>query len=326
MRILTIIPNTVDDASTRFRVVQYAALLGAEGFEFDYVNRKAITQEALPRLNDYDVILNNRCLFRRTQIKRLLLSGIRTVYDYDDAVYTRPGRPHSLFTAIRVQSRFRLWVRHATVVSAANRVLADYAGRFRQSVHVVPMALDLRHWQPRSQPAPDADTITVGWIGSPVNLPQIELLDAHLNALCKKHSNVKLAIFCGTRPAMTCPFAYHPFAADAERDFVQGLDIGLLPLEEDAYLAGKSPIKAVQYLACGVPVIANIFGGTREILNSETSLKVENDNWFSLLEQLITERGLRERLGQNGRDFALRHHNLHKTVHRFRSLLSGGTE
>jgi len=58
---------------------------------------------------------------------------------------------------------------------------------------------------------------------------------------------------------------------------MQSLDIGLLPLNDDEYSRGKSPIKAIQYLACGIPVVGNIFGGASEILNAENSIAVNSD-------------------------------------------------
>ena len=100
-------------------------------------------------MRDVDVIFNNRCLFHLGLSKKILHSGKRTIFDFDDAVYTRPGKPYSFLTGFRVKSRFHIWLREANVVSASNHFLANYAADFRDSVEILPMALDLDFWKPK---------------------------------------------------------------------------------------------------------------------------------------------------------------------------------
>ena len=45
MKILVIIPNDLDEPSTRFRIVQYEALLKQEGVEIEYISRGLIRKK-----------------------------------------------------------------------------------------------------------------------------------------------------------------------------------------------------------------------------------------------------------------------------------------
>ena len=122
---------------------------------------------------------------------------------------------------------------------------------------------------------------------------------------------MRLAIFSGEKPRLDCPFEHHPYSPGAEPSFVRNLDVGLLPLIEEEFTRGKSPIKAIQYLSCGVPVVGNVTGATSEILNNQNSFTVSSDaEWIKALEAMILDGNLRSSLGVAGRSFVLKHHNM----------------
>jgi glycosyltransferase involved in cell wall biosynthesis len=174
------------------------------------------------------------------------------------------------------------------------------------------MALDTDIWEPRNRI--HREEIVLGWAGAPVNLPLIEKLGLVLAHMLKTYPLLKLAIFSGQKPRLSCPFEYHPFIPGGEPEFVKNLDIGLLPLDDEEYARGKSPIKALQYLACGVPVVGNIIGATAEILNDKNSIGVSNEKeWLNALGRLVTNRDLAISMGNFGHKFIEKNHNL-KTV------------
>jgi glycosyltransferase involved in cell wall biosynthesis len=172
------------------------------------------------------------------------------------------------------------------------------------------MAVNTDIWKPLKR-KPN-DSITLGWAGAPVNIPNIERLNPVLNALTNKFPSLKLAIFSGEKPRLTCRFEFTPFNPGGEAAFVQSLDIGLLPLTDEEFSRGKSPIKAIQYLACGIPVVGNVFGATAEILNRSNSIAVSSDDeWISALEELILDQSRRLSMSQAARQFVLKHHNIY---------------
>jgi glycosyltransferase involved in cell wall biosynthesis len=207
-------------------------------------------------------------------------------------------------------------------VTTSNYFLARYARRYSDSVEVIPMALDLDTWKPSEKRFDEK--ITIGWTGAPVNVPLIESLGAVFSFLLNKYVFLKLAIFSGQKPKLNCPFEYYSFQPGHEPAFVQGLHIGVLPLADEEYSMGKSPIKAIQYLACGVPVVGNVIGAAGEILNVGNSIAVSNEEqWVRGLETLITNRDLAKSMGQAGREQVQKNHNLKFAAERFFKVLVG---
>jgi len=322
MNVLAIISRDLQKGSTKYRLAQYMEFLHDRGTEVEYVRKDAIDASILTRAREADVLFNQKCLFRYPTAKRLIADSRRTIFDFDDAIYTRPGKRYSLLTRLRVRRRLHLWLKNSSAVTVSNHFLASYARKHSRWVEVIPMALDLTEWRPREPEA--RDTVSIGWAGAPVNVNLIESLDGVLTHLTRVHSSVKIKIFSGQRPQLHCPFEHVPFRPGGEPGFVRGLDIGLLPLLGDEYARGKSPIKAIQYLACGVPVVGNVIGATREILHPQNSIAVETEEqWVSGLEGLIRDRDRISRMGRAGREHVERYHDRKLVGERFYQVLVG---
>lgn len=311
MNILVIHSRDLEKGSTRFRVVQYQPWLQSQGVQVDYVNRKLLGK-MLNHISDYDVVINQKCLLRMGLQKQLRARAKRLLFDYDDAIYTRPGKPYGLITGFRVRRRMAYWMRQADVVTTSSEYLANHARKYqdnsRARVLVLPMGVDLSTWSPDT--SRQSEKIVLGWAGAPVNLKHIERLEPVLKVILDRHSNVEVAVFSGDKPKLSIPHRYVPYRDGGEPEFIRSIDIGLLPLVDDEHARGKSPIKAIQYLACGVPVAGNVYGATAEIINADNGIAVESESqWLDALDRLIKDAGLRKRLGQSGRQHIEQHND-----------------
>ncbi len=322
MRVVAIISRDVQKGSTRYRLGQYVEPLAARGVEVAFVSKNALGAAAMTRIREADLVFNQKCLLSGWMARRVMRHGRRILFDFDDAIYTRPGRPYRALTAFRVRRRLMTWLREADVVTTSSRYLARLAQTQARRVEVVPMALDPDLWKPRD--ARPREQVVIGWIGSPATVRFIEDLDSVLGRLLRRFSHVKLACFCGQRPRLSCAMDYHPFSPDREPGFVRHLDIGLLPLPDEPYTRGKSPLKALQYLACGVPVIGNVIGAGREILGPANSLAVSSPaEWLEGLEWLVTHGEQRQAMGREGRAQVLRNHDRNAVFERLYRIVRG---
>ena len=313
MKVLVTYSGDIGKASTKYRITQYVDYLRDHGVELDFVPRKKIDRKVIAKLPAYEVVHNQRSLINLWTSWKMTRKNEQVIFDFDDAIYTRPGEPYSWYLQRRVGRRLRYWIESAKVVTTANHFLADYARQFSSAVRVIPNAVDLKAWMPKAHPRDGR--LRIGWVGAPVNIPNIESLDPVLSALKQKYPFVQIAIYSGAKPKLSFAYDYHPFQPGREPEFVQSIDIGLLPLAEDDFSLGKSPIKAIQYLACGVAIVGNPMGATREILNDTNSISVRSrDDWYDALELLINDRERVLSLAKAGREFAETHHDLRNTA------------
>lgn len=179
------------------------------------------------------------------------------------------------------------------------------------------MTLDTDLWKPVEKA--ENKVIIVGWAGAPHNLHHLERLEPVLKDL-----PIKLHVFSGKKPKLSMPFVYFPYDEQNQISFIQQLDIGLLPLSAEEYSAGKSPIKAVQYIACGVPVVGNIYGASADILQETFSLQIKSDSdWAPAIKKLASEVNLRQAMAQKARAFAVTSHSLQAGAKALINLLKG---
>ena len=108
---------------------------------------------------------------------------------------------------------------------------------------------------------------------------------------------------------------------DAE-DF-RSLDIGVYPMADDAWSAGKSGLKAVQYMASGVPFVMSPVGmcAAMGLPGTTHFLATTDDDWLIALRRLLTDAPLRRRMGREARAFAEEHHSIDRYADRLASIL-----
>ena len=298
MKILVIHSRDLEKGSTKFRFVQYQDFLKEHDIHLDYIRYRDINSGALEKLPGYDLVVNQKCLMNIGLARKIRERSKRILFDFDDAIWTRPGKPYGLITGWRVRRRVWFWLEQADVVTSANEFLAAFARRFSSRVRVIPMAIDMSEL---SASETRREIIRIGWAGAPVNLPNLQRLESVLKWVLAQYPNSELAVFSGQKPRFDVPFIYVPFTPGGESEFIRSLDIGLLPLVREEHTMGKSPIKSIQYLACGVPIVGDIIGATHEILNEKNSISVSTDDeWKKALCTLVENPNLRQTLGTQG--------------------------
>ena len=81
------------------------------------------------------------------------------------------------------------------------------------------------------------------------------------------------------------------------------IDIGLMPLPEDPWAKGKCGLKALQYMALGIPSVCSPVGVNCEIIQDGENgfLAATPEEWVDKLELLIRSVETRRKLGSAGR-------------------------
>ncbi len=104
---------------------------------------------------------------------------------------------------------------------------------------------------------------------------------------------------------------------------LQRFDIGLYPLPNEEWVLGKSGLKALQYMAVGLPVVASAIGANfRVIGNNKTGFLVkDNDSWVNALKMLIESSQMRKDFGENGRNKVENNYSINSTYSIYNNIL-----
>lgn len=268
----------------------------------------------LRRARDADVVVLHRGVvpfspWQRASFERQLARlNPNLVYDFYDAIWLQRQDAHS-----GTSSRLARWLHPpdkveqimtlARVVTVSNEALAEFARQHHGDVRVIPMLLETGDY---AGIAPAAGTPPVlGWMGNRHQLPRLMSLAPALQRLAQRREFVVRVVAAQTveMPGVRVDSLTHPWSQQSELDDLATLDIGLLPLEDNAHDRGKSPLKLLQYSAAGRPLVATPVGINLELFTpGETFLPATSeDEWVAALERLIDDAALRARLGAAAR-------------------------
>lgn len=351
IRVLALSPMPEEGAGCRFRIAQFIPYLESVGFEVTlrslftteffrlvykpgHYLRKAVTFAGLSlkhvgylrKASQFDVILLYREMFPigPAVVERLLASRSRPpiVFDFDDAIFLPSvSDANRLIGALKRPQKVAAIIRRSDHVIAGNEYLADYARRFNPAVTTIPTSVDTRLFvpaRPMSGHGLDALKATsdpvVGWIGSPTTGSYIRGLANVFRRVRARHQFVLRV--SGAGEPLKIPglvIQNEPWALDREVQLFNTCDVGVYPLANDEWSKGKCGFKAIEFMACGVPVIAAAVGVNREIIRDGVNgfLASTEDEWVEKLGRLLTNPPLRRAFADAGRRTIEARYSLH---------------
>jgi len=234
-----------------------------------------------------------------------------TVYEIDDDLFEieqwNPawqvyGEPLNL-------NSIRHCIEASSAVTVSTDVLAERISKINPNVYVLKNCIDESMLKmERTQ----RDRLTIGWAGGESHMRDIEECAYGIKRIMQWHKDVDLHIvgadlrFLINSPR---PIRWTKFSTDVTGWYSAiDFDIGLAPLVPTVFAAAKSHIKALEYAALGIPVIASDAEPYREfVIHGVTGFLVKhNHEWSKRLNELINDEDMRAEMGANARNLASR--------------------
>jgi glycosyltransferase involved in cell wall biosynthesis len=219
------------------------------------------------------------------------------VFDFDDAIFLGDAsRANAWARHLRPKGKTAQICADAALVVVGNLHLADFARRHANEVTVIPSTIDTEAYQIRERPANTRPII--GWTGSATTSRYLEALRPVLVELRRRRSFELRVIGADVRlPELEVRCL--PWAAQTEVEDLRPIDVGLMPLADDQWSLGKCGMKALQYMALGIPPVVSPVGANEEIVRDGVNglhARTPGD-WVTQVVRLIDDRVLRRRLG-----------------------------
>lgn len=336
-------------ASSRLRMFQYAKSFKANGFEarqcafFDndylarlYAGRRAGASAGsayLRRFGQLRGIRNADLLWIEKEAlpwvpwsveRGLLPRGIPTVTDYDDAVFHNYDLHPSPIVRRLLGRKIDRVMAASTLVMAGNAYLADRArAAGARRVEIVPTVVDIDVYSAKPQSRGDVG-LRIGWIGTPSTWTEYMAPMMPLLADVAASHAARIRVVGPGKAAASHPLLDNlPWSEECEVAQIQSMDIGIMPLSDSPWARGKCGYKLIQYMACGLPVVASPVGVNAEIVEHGVNgfLAATDAEWRSALSALLLNSDLRHRMGAAGRKRVEERYSLQVWGQRVVSLL-----
>jgi glycosyltransferase involved in cell wall biosynthesis len=324
-RVLALLPYPLGRApGQRYRIEQWAPHLRASGIELEFEPflsagamdvlyrpgrrlRKAYETIAgyaqrvfgLRDLERYDAafVYRESTLLGGPWIERRLAKILPILFDFDDAIYLPAvNRVNSVARILERPGKAAEICALARHVTVGNRVLAEFARQHASDVTVVPSTIDTQAYVIRERPANPRPVI--GWTGTVTTTPYLEALQPALASLCRA-VDFELRVIGHPVRMNGVDVRFVPWNASTEAEDLRPIDVGLMPLPDDPWARGKCGMKALQYMALGIPPVVSPVGVNATIVqDGRNGFHARTDaDWTERLELLLRDPALRARLG-----------------------------
>lgn len=235
------------------------------------------------------------------------------IYDLDDAFYLRYKLGRFAWLDPVLGRKFDQFMGAAAAITAGNRHLATYAGVFNENVTIFPSVVDTANYVPNAHLKSPA--FTVGWIGSPSTAPYLESLVAPLRTLGRER-RLRFVVIGGEAPFIEgIEVVEFQWSEETEVDLINTFDVGVMPLPDDEWARGKCAFKLIQYMACGVPVVASRVGANVDLVTEDCGFLVSTaEQWVDAITQLWEQPLMRINMGVASRKRAVDYYSLQSNL------------
>jgi glycosyltransferase involved in cell wall biosynthesis len=306
MRLAALVESP-DHVCCRYRLGAFRAPLAATGHELSLAPLPRSWWERLRTgadLRDADAVVLQRKLLSPIELGLLRGRVRKLFFDFDDAVWLRDSyspRGHESGWRLR---RFRATVSRCDAVTAGNVFLAEQAERWSGGpVRIIPTCVDVVRYPVANHDRP-AGAAQLVWIGSSSTLKGLDQIRPLLEQVGSASPGVSLKLICDRFLKLrTMPVIDSPWSEATEAQEIAAADIGISWVPDDPWSRGKCGLKVLQYMAAGLPVVANPVGVQAEMVrDGETGFHARTpDEWVEALRTLAADSDLRRRMGRAGR-------------------------
>lgn len=246
-----------------------------------------------------DVVFVQRGLFRPSSppvLETALWLGSRArgrkiVYHCDDSLHAVARRGY-------YRTRFRM----ADVGATGSEEVEAFARSANRCIRLLTAGIPLDRYSPRRHRS--RERVTIGWVGSHAAY----FLDPVLPALREvaRQRSIEFVVVSEAPPETGLPdgvLRWRQWRLEEEFAAFDGLDIGVMPLEDTEYARGKEAYKLKEYMAAGLPVVCSPVGSNRRVVEDGVTgfFAATTEEWITALVRLIDDHDLRSRIGAAAR-------------------------
>jgi hypothetical protein len=317
-------------ASSRLRFLQYQPALGEAGVTvqisplFDDEALSSRYREGRYQLNsllgcyrrrvsamrargNFDLVwVEKECLpWAPLWLEQVLLTGVPYALDYDDAVFHNYDRHRLGIVRQLFGHRLDRLMAGSALVMGGNAYLVDRARLAGATeVAMLPTVIDLTRypWSPTTRLGDFNGPLRIVWIGSPSTVYYLKALADPLRQLAARKPFV-LRVIGATVEIPGVAVEHVAWTEATEVPAIAECDVGVMPLADSPWERGKCGYKLIQYMACGLPVVASPIGVNVDIVTDGVNgfLADGSEQWVAALERLLIQADLRRALGEQGR-------------------------
>lgn len=224
----------------------------------------------------------------------------KMVYDIDDLVFLNPpSSSNPLIYYLRSPKNHISLMKAADHVITCTPYLDQFVRKYNQNTTDISSTINTDVYQPKTDYKINEKPV-IGWSGSHSTSKYLHLLDPVFQELAKKYPFRLLVMGDADFRIDGVEVEAVAWKEEYEVAVLSRFDIGVYPLPNEEWVLGKSGLKALQYMALGIPTIATDIGTIHRIIRHEENgfLVSSAEEWKQGILNLMQDQNLRESIGR----------------------------
>ena len=333
MKILIICPYPIDTApGQRFKYEQYINFLEKKGYQikvssffssktylilqkkgFNLVKIAAVLTGYIKRIYQLFIIkkfdgiyIFLYCVpFTNIFFERLIIKFARkTIYDIDDLVFLlKTSKENWIASYLKSSEKYFYLMKKSDYVITCTPYLNQIAKKHNSKTIDISSTVNTEKYYLKNFKN-DNQQLVIGWSGSYSTGPYLKLIEDVIQDLVPRYNLKLLVIGAKKKYIRGIEYELIPWKAETEVEDLQKIDIGLYPLPNEEWVYGKSGLKAIQFMALGIPVVASAIGANYRVIDHGVNgfLAENNNEWKNFIKILSNNHSKRKVMGKNARE------------------------
>ncbi|KAA6324888.1 hypothetical protein EZS27_025835 [termite gut metagenome] len=327
MKILYFTKYTRKGASSRLRSYQYFPYLEKQGIEVTvspffcdaylenlYAKKSTLKQVikayfhrffSLWKVCKYDRILIEYELFPYLPgwfefIYKLF--NIKYIVDYDDAIFHNYDLHPNQVIRFLLKNKIDQIMKNSYCVVVGNSYLKEravFSGA--KNIRLMPTVIDVNRYLIKEKK--ENKNFVIGWIGSDTTFKYVKNIVPILKQLIEKYHIFIHIVGASESLELGNNEKHLDWLEETEVQSILTFDVGIMPLLDTPWEQGKCGYKLIQYMGCGLPIVASAVGANNDIVEHGLNgfLVNSEQEWFDYIEQYILDPELRKNHRSYGR-------------------------
>lgn len=212
------------------------------------------------------------------------------IFDFDDAIWL-PNHSESnrLFKFLKPPSNALKLIKWSKINACGNEYLLEKAKSLNQNNVLLPTTIDTERVHNRIN-SHNSEPIIIGWTGSHSTIKYLEELYPVFEKL-NESFDFRIRVIADFPPSFSLPNVdFIEWNSTSEIDDLLPIDIGLMPLPDDEWANGKCGLKALQYMALGIPPVLSPVGINAKLIENGKNGYFCNslEEWEKALSNLLS--------------------------------------
>ena len=256
----------------------------------------------------------------------------KVIFDLEDNLLvnnnlSKKNNPNKIISFLKSPDKQYTLIKESDYVITSSPELEKICRQInkKNSAKFITSSVDVKKFVPKNF---SNKKVVIGWTGTFSSKEYLESIEDILQELAIENQFELHIIGNFEYQLENVDLTVKQWSLEAEVEQMQALDIGLYPLPLNDWVQGKSGLKAIQYMAFGIPTIATKVGNTPNIITNrrEGFLVNKREEWISALKELILDNNLRKEMGNKARKKAINKYSLETVSKSYAKILNLCTE